>query len=54
VLTHPALQLAVEHRPESTDQGKIENTASHVLETISEDKNNLVNGFFPASKVAGT
>jgi hypothetical protein len=31
--THSALQLAVEHKPESNDQWKIKNTASHIIQT---------------------
>jgi len=53
VPTHSAIQLAVEHMPECTDQCKIESTASHIHKTSSGNNTDLLNGFLPVNKVAG-
>jgi len=34
--THSALQLAVKHIPVGTDQQKIKNTASHIIQTHTD------------------
>jgi hypothetical protein len=57
LLTFSALQLAVEHMPVCTDWWKINNIASHIIQTIPGDHTVSypmgIYEFFPRSKAAG-